>query len=40
VLEGETFANVKARRRCGVEPSPLFDAVLLPRGSSIRRDDE
>jgi len=35
VLEGETFANVKVWRRCGVDPSPLFDAVLLPRGSSF-----
>jgi hypothetical protein len=33
VLEGETFANVLARRRYGVDPVPLFDAVLLPRGS-------
>jgi hypothetical protein len=35
VLEGETFANVNARRRCGVEPSPQFDAVLLPRRATI-----
>ena len=35
VFEGETFANVKARRRYGVDPSPLFDAVLLPRGSTF-----
>lgn len=33
VLEGETFANVIARRRYGVDPAPLFDAVLLPRRS-------
>jgi len=35
VLEGETFANVNARRRYGVDPTPLFDAVLLPRGSKF-----
>jgi len=35
VLEGETFANVNARRRYGVDPSPLFDAVLLPRGATF-----
>ena len=35
VLEGETFANVVVRRRCGVDPDPLFDAVLLPRGASF-----
>ena len=31
VLEGETFANVTARRRYGVDPAPRFDAVFLPR---------
>jgi hypothetical protein len=35
VFEGETFVNVKARRRYGVDPSPLFDAVFLPRGASF-----
>jgi len=35
VFEGETFANVRARRRCGVDPNPLFDAVLLPRGATF-----
>jgi hypothetical protein len=35
VLEGETFANVTARRRYGVDPTPLFDAVLLPRRSKF-----
>jgi hypothetical protein len=35
VLEGETFANVDVRRRYGVDPDPLFDAVLLPRGSTF-----
>jgi hypothetical protein len=35
VLDGETFANVNARRRYGVDPHPLFDAVFLPRGASF-----
>ncbi len=35
VFEGETFANVRVRRRYGVDPEPLFDAVLLPRGSTF-----
>ncbi len=35
VFEGETFANVEVRRRCGVDPDPLFDPVLLPRGSKF-----
>jgi hypothetical protein len=35
VFEAETFVNVIARRRCGVDPNPLFDAVLMPRGSSF-----
>jgi hypothetical protein len=35
VFEGETFANVTARRRHGVDPNPLFDTVLLPRGASF-----
>jgi hypothetical protein len=35
VLEGETFANVKARRRYGVDPEPIFDPVLLPRRSKF-----
>lgn len=35
VFEGETFANVRARRRCGVDPRPLFDVALLPRRSSF-----
>jgi hypothetical protein len=35
VLEGETFANVIARRRYGVDPVALFDPVLLPRGSQF-----
>ena len=35
VLEGETFANVEVRRRYGVDPDPLFDPVLLPRGSKF-----
>jgi hypothetical protein len=35
VLDGETFANVIARRRYGVDPTPLFDAVLLPRGATF-----
>ena len=35
VLEGETFANVKARRRYGVDPEPIFDPALLPRRSKF-----
>jgi len=35
VFEGETFANVNARRRYGVDPRPLFDAVYLPRGATF-----
>jgi len=35
VLDGETFANVNARRRCGVDPTALFDPVLLPRGATF-----
>jgi hypothetical protein len=35
VFEAETFVNVIARRRCGVDPNPLFDAVLMPRGSTF-----
>jgi methyltransferase family protein len=35
VLDGETFANVVARRRYGVDPVALFDPVLLPRGSKF-----
>ena len=35
VFEGETFANVEVRRRYGVDPDPLFDPVLLPRGSKF-----
>ena len=26
---------MRARRRCGVDPNPLFDAVLLPRGATF-----
>ena len=29
VFEGETFVDVVTRRRYGVDPSPLFDAVYL-----------
>lgn len=32
VFEGDTFVNVHTRRRYGVDPHPLFDAVLLPKG--------
>jgi hypothetical protein len=35
VFEGETFANVVVRRRYGVDPEPLFDPVLLPRGAKF-----
>jgi hypothetical protein len=35
VFEGETFANVIARHRYGVDPNPLFDPVLLPQGSKF-----
>jgi hypothetical protein len=35
VFEGETFVDVVARRRYGVDPSPLFDAVYLPRGAKF-----
>ena len=35
VFEGETFINVNVRRRYGVDPAPLFDPVLLPRGSKF-----
>ena len=35
MFEGETFANVTARRRYGVEPAPRFDAALLPRRSKV-----
>jgi Methyltransferase domain len=35
VFEGETFANVNARHRYGVDPEPLFEPVLLPRGAKF-----
>jgi hypothetical protein len=35
VFEAETFVNVIARRRYGVDPVPLFDPVLLPRGAKF-----
>jgi hypothetical protein len=33
VFEGDTFENVKARRRYGVDPAPMFDVTLMPRRS-------
>ena len=35
VFEGETFANVVASRRYGVDPAPMFDVTLLPRRSKF-----
>jgi hypothetical protein len=35
VFEGETFKDVITRRRYGVDPNPLFDAVYLPRGAKF-----
>lgn len=35
VFQAETLVNVNARRRYGVDPVPLFDAVLLPRGAKF-----
>lgn len=35
VFQAETFVNVSARRRYGVDPVPLFDPVLLPRGAKF-----
>ena len=35
VFEGETFKDVVTRRRYGVDPNPLFDAVYLPRGAKF-----
>ena len=35
VFEGETFVDVVTRRRYGVDPSPLFDAVYLPHGAKF-----
>jgi len=35
LFEGETFANVKARRRYGVDPAPMFDAAFSPRRSKL-----
>ena len=35
VFEGETFVDVTTRRRFGVDPNPLFDAVYLPHGAKF-----